>query len=346
MDNDTVCCVVCKKQEQNSSKVVSCLYCFSAAHYKCRNILGSAITRVKANMYFCTPNCSEIYKRIVDMQNSRSSMMSLLASELKETVANVVADQLTQVKSEVRSVTAAVEKSQEFLSAKFDEIVSDFKDLKAENETLRQQLSALSKSHSDLTSFVHQLEANVDLSDRRAISNNAVLLGLPNIVNENTMSLVEKTFVKIGINLPLNSIASASRLYVSKNNDIPVPIQIAFRNKNVKQLVLNRARETGTILSTNVDQSLVINGKATRITVRDELTSLSMELLRKMREYQDSFKIKFVWPARGGGVLVKKDENSSSDLIKSREDLKMLINRYSANHKQTPSPKRKKNDQN
>lgn len=167
------------------NKVITCMYCFSSSHFKCRNIIGSAIARVKANMFFCTPSCSEIYKRIIDMQTSRSSLISTLTSELKETVSRTV-------KAEVRSVTTAIEKSQEFLSAKFDDIVSDFKDLKAENECLKQRVDELTSSHFKLTSFVHQLEANVDRSDRKAVSKNAVLLGLPCVANENVMEIVKK----------------------------------------------------------------------------------------------------------------------------------------------------------
>lgn len=346
MDEETICCVVCKKQESDTNKTISCMYCFSVAHLRCKNIIGSAISRVKANMYFCTPNCSEIYKRIVDMQNSKSSMMNTLASELKDTVASVVADQMINVRSEVRSVTAAVEKSQEFLSAKFDEIVSDFKNLKMENETLKLQISEMSKSHNELKNFVHQLEANVDKTDRRLVSNNAVLLGIPNVENENTMQLVDRTLNRIGVILPPESIVSATRLYVANKTNAPVPIQVAFRDKNSKDLALSRKKDVGKLLSTNIDQSLLINGKASNVTLRDELTPLSIELLRKMREHQEQLGIKYVWPGRGGVILVKRDENSKPESIRNREDLNVLINRYTAYSKQTPSPKRKKNGQN
>lgn len=343
MDNEPVCCSVCKKTETDRNKIISCMYCFSSVHFKCKNITGSAISRMKANMFFCTTNCSEIYKRIVEMQTCRSSMFSTLTSELKETISSAVADQMSNVKAEVKSLTQAIEKSQEFLAAKFDDIVSDFKELKVENECLKQRVHELTNSHSRLTDFVHQLEANVDKSDRKAVSKNAVLLGLPCVDNENVLNIVKETIAHVGVQLQQDSIVSATRLYVSKKPNVVVPIQIEFKDIVVKEMVLSKKKGFGQILSTTIDESFLVNGKPTNVSIRDELTPLSLDILRKMRESQEMLKIKFVWPARGGGILVKKNENSKPDLIKTREDLNGIINHYSELLKQSPSPKRKKN---
>lgn len=337
-----VSCVVCKKQEQDVNKIISCMYCFSVVHFKCKNITGNAVNRAKANMYFCTVSCCEIYKRIVEMQNSRSSTTSKLAAELKDSVASAVVAHMNQLKSEVRLVTAAIEKSQDFLSMKFDEIVSDFNKLKTENEALKKQVSQLSQSHAELMHFVYRLEDNVDKSDRKAVSNHAVLLGIPVVGNENTLNLVDKTLSHIGVTLPPNSIASATRITMNNKPNALAPIRISFKEKSLKETVLSKKKSVGTILSTNIDRSLSINGRGTKVIIRDELTPLSMDLLREMRDYQESFKIKFVWPARSGGILVKKDEDAQPDLIKTRQELRTLIERYSRYSKLTSSPLRKK----
>lgn len=123
-----------------------------------------------------------------------------------------------------------------------------------------------------------------------------------------------------------------------------MPIQIEFKDLNVKELLMSRKKTLGKIMSSSIGEAFLVNGQPTNVTLRDELTPLSMELLRKMREHQEMLKIKFVWPGRGGGILVKKHENSKPELIKTREDLVELINRYSVVMNQSPSPKRKKND--
>lgn len=147
MDNDDGCvCTICDQKEADGSKVLTCMYCFSCVHFKCKNIVGKAICRMRESDYFCSSDCSAIYLRIISMQNSNKSMFSSFAAEMKATIAHVVANEIKSVTTEVRQITATIEKSQEFLSAKFDEIVSDLNDIKLENERLKDELNCL-KNH-------------------------------------------------------------------------------------------------------------------------------------------------------------------------------------------------------
>ena len=87
-----------------------------------------------------------------------------------------------------------------------------------------------------------------------------------------------------------------------------------------------------------------MNGKPTNLNIRDELSPLSLELLKEMRESQELLKTKYVWPGRGGVVLVKKGDGAKLETIRNRDELGSLITRYM--HQSltvsSPSPKRKK----
>ena len=330
MGSEIASCAVCQKQESNVNKILTCMYCFSTVHFHCKNIVGSAVNKIKARLYFCTVGCSEIYKRIMEVQDKRLSMIDTLASELKATVSNIVADQMGKVKSEVRLVTAAIEKSQDFLASKFDDIVSEFMELKAENERLKQRINDLNNSHSKLANMVYQLESNVDKFDRKSVSNNAILLGLPQSQNESVTALVDNTFAYLGVDLPAGSIVSAVRLYQSNKPNVVVPIRITFSNRNAKELALSSKKSMGSVLSTNIDRSLLVNGKPTNVSLRDELTPASLEMLRKMREHQEALNIRYVWSGNNGSILVKKSEGSKPDIIRTREDLSRIIEKYSS----------------
>lgn len=108
---------------------------------------------------------------------------------------------------------------------------------------------------------------------------------------------------------------------------------------------MTRKKQVGKLLSTTIDSSLLLNGRPTTVSIRDELTPLTTELLHELRESQDLFKIKYVWPGRHGTVLVRKNDGDKPDLIKNREDLSKLLTRY-LNITKTPSPKRKRYDNN
>lgn len=330
MDNDDGCvCTICDQKEADGSKVLTCMYCFSCVHFKCKNIVGKAICRMRESDYFCSSDCSAIYLRIISMQNSNKSMFSSFAAEMKATIAHVVANEIKSVTTEVRQITATIEKSQEFLSAKFDEIVSDLNDIKLENERLKDELNCLKKSHSQLQGTVHKLEASVDKSDKAALSSNAVVWGIPTAPKENVNELVQKVLCCLGLGGNSELVLSAERMFANhKTANTPVPIRIVFCSKESKEEVLNKKKLFGKLLSTAIDEKLTVNGRATNITLRDELTPLSLELLKELRESQELLNVKYVWAGRGGVVLVKKDENSKPELVKNREDLIRIFNQF------------------
>lgn len=349
MESECAICVECNKIEKDASKIITCMYCFSEAHYKCRNITGNAVRRIKERMYFCSHNCSSIYQRIIEMQNHKSSIVESLAVELKGAVASAVSQEIQNFRCEVKQITTAIEKSQDFLSSKFDGIVTDFHELKRENECLKQNIDKLKDTQQILSKTVHKLEHQVDKSNRDKNCNNAVILGVPFIPGENTKEIVQKVIACFGVTVNSDEIVSAARLN-AKNKPIHslVPIRVVFKNENIKEIVFSKKRGIGKLLSSSIDPSYMINAKPTTVTMRDELTPLSMELLTEMRGYQEKLQLKYVWCSRGGNVLVKKNENSKPEIIKTRDDIIELVSRYSGKSpsKETPSPKRKRNDNN
>lgn len=336
-------CVVCEKKENDPTKLVTCNYCFASAHFKCRNIIGNAIRKVRENMYFCSANCTDIYKKIVEMQNVRSTMIAELSLEIKTTVTNVVSAQFEGVKSEVNTIVRAIEESQEFLSSKFDGIVSDVQVLKSDNDRLNSEVDELRKSQSSLRSFVNKLEMKADKADRDSLDNNAVILGVPVQENEHLPGLVSKVAECIGVDLPRDALLSVSRFSSSQVSvNTLVPIRIVFKDRSVKESFFGKKKAHGQLLSSAIDQSLLLNGKPTNIAIRDELTPLSLELLQEMRALQKKLNLKYVWAGREGVILVKKHEDSKPEVIRNRNDLSIYKNRASAQSPTSPSPKRKR----
>lgn len=343
---ESAICVECKKVEKDASKLITCMYCFSEAHLKCRNIVGSAIRRIRERLYFCSHDCSSIYQKIIEMQNYKSSIVDSLATELKGAVAHAVTCEMQNVRSEVKQITTAIENSQEFLSTKFDSIVTDFQELKKEIESLKREIDRMKNTQQALSKTVHKLEHQVDKSNRDANCNNAMILGVPFAPDENVQEIAQKVISCIGATIDPDAIASVSRLNAkNKPKNSLVPIRVVFKQEGAKETVFNKKRDCGKLMSSSVDPSFIINGQPTTVTFRDELTPLSLELLNEMRSYQEKLKIKYVWSSRGGNVLVKKNENSKPEIVKTRNDVLELVNRYtrggSSSPKDTPSPKRK-----
>lgn len=344
--DDVYVCTICTKKETDGSNFLTCMYCFTSSHFKCKNIVGNAVRRMRESDYFCSPDCSAIYQRIILMQNNNQSLMSSFAAEMKAVISAAVTNEMRSLKTEVKQITASIEKSQEFLAAKFDEIVADFKDLKVENEKLKNEIDQLKNSQNQLKSEVHKLEAIVDKSDKAALDNNIVLWGIPASPDENLLNVVDKLFHCLGLEVNSNVVTSAERIFDNnKNNNTLVPIRIVFCDKKSKEKVLDRKKQFGKLLSTAIDEKFVVNGRALNVTLRDELSPLSLELLKELRESQELLNIKYVWTGRGGVVLVKKADDSKPELVKTRDDLSRIMCRFSQDSNftgQFPSPKRNK----
>lgn len=354
-DYESIVCGLCNSIEPDQNKLLICLYCFAASHLECKGIRGVAASRVRKNPYFCSTKCSEIYKRIIDMQHNEKTFFSSISKQLNAAVSSVVSDQMREVKSEVKSITSAVEASQNFLSEKFDKIASDFSDLKIENEKLKHELNDVKHSQHSLSAVVSTLEVNFDKVNRQSVSNNVVILGMPSLPNEDVVNLALKTFKQIGANITPDSIVSVSRFFTRANNkgnkiiNTTIPIRIIFKDTAMKEFVLDKKMEFGQLLSTSIDKSLMINGNGSRIAIREELTAFSLNLLKEMRQSQNTLKIKYVWPGRNGTILVKKDDNANVDKISNRDDLIKIINLYKKSETDqnsispsSESPKRKK----
>lgn len=327
MDKDLVNCMQCKKPEPDPKNMITCMYCFSSFHFECKDIYGKAKHKIKRDKYFCAVKCAELFKRITEMSSNKSSMLSMVNAEIQNFVSQVVSE-MNCVKSEVKTVCMAIDESQEFLASKFDRIVTEFNALKAENEDLKQQIDQLKKSQTTLQSTVQEVERGMNCADMEIISNNVMFFGLPSTSGENVPELIKSTVGKIGVNLSTRSLVSATRLFKPNKPNTLVPIRAVFRSKSDKELILNKKREFGPMLSTLINESFLIDGKPSVIVIRDELTPPMIDLLKKIRAMQKQLNVKFIWPGRNGYINIKKDENSELNVIKNLNDFEALIKTF------------------
>lgn len=62
-------------------------------------------------------------------------------------------------------------------------------------------------------------------------------------------------------------------------------------------------------------------GSTRTVTIRDELTAYGRELLQQTKNLQETLKIKYVWPGRGGKILMKRQDGSKVEQISSKLQL-------------------------
>lgn len=166
-------------------------------------------------------------------------------SQVIKIVVSKILEEMLSVRSEVRSITTAIEKSQEFLADKFDTILADFRAIKAENESLKLEIAELKRLHSSLANTVHTLECKVHKTDQNAISKHAVIAGVPCTPEENVDQISRQVFEHVGIKLDSDAITSAARMFHSNKANSLVPITVVFKSKSDKDKILQKKVKLG-----------------------------------------------------------------------------------------------------
>lgn len=346
MSEDSIICVTCRKEEKDVKKVIECGYCHKCEHYDCKNVFGIAVRKLRSQPYFCSKQCSELHQGIRSSDETNSQVLKDLQAVLKE-----VRETRTEM-HEIRNTVGEMEKFQSFLSEKLDTLLEDMQSMKVDHKVLKTNFENLTSQQQSMGERVEKLELELDRVNRSAISQNAVIIGMPAIEDENTMEIVHNLATTVGCQLPPGAVVDAKRLY-PKNRDAsstttrPAPIKVCFKDVCLKEELLSKKKKYGSLRSSVIDPSTTHPNR--KIVVRDELTSYGIQLLNDTKEAQDQLGFKFVWPGRNGVVLAKYSETSNVKVIRSTHDLETM-KRLSSKRQHTanlsspddlPNPKRR-----
>lgn len=219
---------------------------------------------------------------------------------------------------------------QEFLSAKFDDLICqldklkvEMKTLKAENDFLKLSIKSLKDKTELVSNVVHRQEVEIDSRLRTEMSSNAILLGVPRVPNENTLDLVSKTCKTIGYDLDRRNVATCTRVSSTKKGSNP--IRITFKDVQVKENFLQAKKIFGPLTVSMIQGMRWPMGWTHKVIIREDLSPLPLEILRTIKQHQTTLNIRYVWPGRNGVILIKHYDHSKPIAIKSREDLNKLL---------------------
>ena len=335
---DDFFCYVCTKLEKETVRLIECSYCGKYAHFRCKKLFGNAAKRAKSKPFFCSVECSEMCLQASRQTTTNDDIireLQLLGKVVKEVKVDSenfrLMFQQTQMQiSEIVSTSRQIEKSQDFLAEQFDRLQADFKTFKeevgcvrAENSKIHQELRVWHETCGELAGSVDRLEDDMDRINRAAKAKNAVILGLPMVENENTVGLVSKLCMLLKCDFDCSTAIAATRRIIGKERMNGVsPTIVSFSSEEEKEQLFQRKRSHGVVLASSICEAL--NGSPKTITIRDEMTSYGRELLQQAKSLQESLKIKYVWPGRGGKILLKRQDEAKIEQISSKLQLSGL----------------------
>lgn len=199
----------------------------------------------------------------------------------------------------------SIKQSQDFLAAKFDDLVASTNKLKDENNELR-------KMNSKLQERVDALEnqyslANDEIESAKCYSRRDLLEfhGIPESSTENTNSLVIQVVNLIAPELKIcdSDISTSHRLPAASGR--MKPIIVKFVRRDNRDAIYRKKRNLYSKSAKDIGFQ-----QDSRLYINESLTVKSRAILNAVKEFKRRHHFKFVW-TRQGKVLLKKNENQS-----------------------------------
>lgn len=327
MGNATEECCKCKKKIlARKNRGLQCngtcklYYCQPCA--KISNESFDTLRSDPANLSWICPTCKGRRKSIICGLDTSQSIPSSAPSGSKQHIAG-------KSSNNNENVTAIAE-CRDFLTSKIEELNSVLEEIRNDNKVLRNRVDNLERKFTTLESIVYELEANADLSKRKALEKNLILKGIPASPNEDAVKIVKDVSAKMGLNIPNESIVRAVRINNKSGSTKFVALLVSFVDSSTKSSLVDVFRQRQNVMLYDVLEQFRRNSvhQNTRISIRDDLTKLQRDIFIQSKNAQAELNLKFAW-MKNGEVFVRKTENSKVHKISSRFDLIKVYELYS-----------------
>lgn len=208
----------------------------------------------------------------------------------------------------------AIQKSQDFISNKFDELLNSFKLLEEENCKLKLENGKLNVQVKEMAERISGLEKeqeNINLYSRRDCLE---FNGVPVKPNENTSELVKQIADLMAVEILPTDISTSHRL-PSKRGVIPAIIV-----KFVRRSTRDKLYQLKGNLKNRTSFDLGFANSGNKLYVNESLTPKAKELYYQVRQVRKSHRFKYAWTKYGKSYL-KKDDASQAMSFTSLKDL-------------------------
>ena len=251
---------------------------------------------------------------------TKDLLMEVWRTELLPSIRKEIKSQLGEIKSEIKDLRAKcsqIEKSQEYLSSKYDQVVQSIQTIKkqvdASHTKINQQDDVLTNVQRSMDDIYAELDEMQQYSRRDCLELN----GIPQLDGENTDQLVIETASMIGVNLAEEDISISHRLPDTRNTKGRIIAKFVRREK--RDEVYKNRRKLIKKSSNDIPSVKSANKPASKIHINESLTSYRRKLLGRINTFKKENLFKFIW-TQNGKIYLKKHEDSRSYVFKTEEE--------------------------
>lgn len=205
-----------------------------------------------------------------------------------------------------------VRDSQTFMSDKYDELLSEVRDLKKQNKALNDMVVGLQRKVIDRDSEIESLKVQLNDLDQYGRRLNLEISGVEGAGKEDTMVLLDRLASKISVPFNRDNIQAAHPLR-QNNPNYPPTIIVQFTSRAVRDDWIAQGRKAFKTTPPGPHKTYF----------NESLTPANRQLHRETRAKAKEKGYSFVW-VKNGKILVRKDVSAPLIHIKSTKELSKI----------------------
>ena len=274
-----------------------------------------------------------------DQGLSAKELRRIWNDEFLPSIRREIKNEILELKSSIKALTERcneLEKSQDFVSKKYDTAIAALQSVKSEISNLdkkhttivnsfEEKLGELAGTTDRQDQSLYRVESALDETQQYLRRDCLEINGVPISSYENPNQLVKEVGLLAGVEIDDRHIAAAHKLPDSKNVKNRLIVKFIQRDKR-EELYKHRKNLVGKNIShlPSVEDG---NGK---IFIIESLTSYRKRLFGRIREYKRDNNSKYLWTSNGK-IMLKVNDTSPTQAFVTHEQFEDYLDQIS-NH--------------
>ncbi|XP_068751022.1 uncharacterized protein [Montipora capricornis] len=274
-----------------------------------------------------------------DQGLSAKELRRIWNDEFLPSIRREIKTEILELKSSIKALTERcneLEKSQDFVSKKYDTAIAALQSVKSEISnldkkhttivnSLEEKLGELAGTNDRQDQSLYRVESALDETQQYLRRDCLEINGVPISSYENPNQLVKEVGLLAGVEIDDRHIAAAHKLPDSKNVKNRLIVKFIQRDKR-EELYKHRKNLVGKNIShlPSVEDG---NGK---IFINESLTSYRKRLFGRIREYKRNNNLKYLWTSNGK-IMLKVNDTSPTQAFVTHEQFEDYLDQIS-NH--------------
>ncbi|XP_068690020.1 uncharacterized protein [Montipora foliosa] len=274
-----------------------------------------------------------------DQGLSAKGLRKIWNDEFLPSIRREIKTEILELKSSIKALTERcneLEKSQDFVSKKYDTAIAALQSVKSEISnldkkhttivnSLEEKLGELARTIDRQDQSLYRVESALDETQLYLRRDCLEINGVPISSYENPNQFVKEVGLLAGVEIDDRHIAAAHKLPDSKNVKNRLIVKFIQRDKR-EELYKHRKNLVGKNIShlPSVEDG---NGK---IFINESLTSYRKRLFGRIREYKRNNNLKYLWTSNGK-IMLKVNDMSPTQAFVTHEQFEDYLDQIS-NH--------------